>query len=90
MKARPPSRFRNAELAEARFGTFAAEYAVALSSVDELADAALAALAELGESGPPLIEAALSAGIDSIPDAPEAVRRLFAEPTRLRSRLTST
>lgn len=75
----PPARYSNREQAEARFGALARGYADALSTSDELGDAALDALDALGERGRLVLEHALTAGIDATPDAPGALRALFAD-----------
>jgi hypothetical protein len=49
------------------------------TQMDPLADAAVAALAEYpGSSGRQIVATALESGIDHVPDAPEALRALFA------------
>jgi hypothetical protein len=75
----PPARYRNREQAEERFGALAHDYADALSTGDELGDAALRALDARGERGGLVLEHALAAGIDATPDAPAELRNLFAE-----------
>jgi hypothetical protein len=74
----PPTCYRNAELAETRFGALAREYAAALSRSDPLGDSALVALDELGPDGVALLAAALAEGSRAVADAPEPVRALFA------------
>src|ERR1700730_12952729 len=73
-----PTCYRNAKLAETRFGPRAREYAAALSRSDALGDSALVALDELGPEGVALLGAALSEGSGAATDAPEPVRALFA------------
>jgi len=74
-----PARYGNREQAEERFGALARDYVEALSTSDELGDAALEALDALGERGRLVLEHALTAGIDAAPDAPAELRALFAD-----------
>jgi len=54
-------------------------YAQLLSHADPLADAVVEAFAELPEgAGMAMLERALDAGIDSVPESPQAIRSLFA------------
>ena len=71
----PPACYRNAELAEDRFGDLARRYAAALNESDELAAAALEALDPLGAEGMEALEAALDGRTDG---GPEALNQLMA------------
>ncbi|MHB8243711.1 MAG: oxygenase MpaB family protein, partial [Solirubrobacteraceae bacterium] len=75
----PPARYHHRVQAEERFGALARNYADALSSSDALADAAVEGLDALGERGRAVLEQALTAGIDSTPEAPAELRTLFDE-----------
>jgi ER-bound oxygenase mpaB/B'/Rubber oxygenase, catalytic domain len=75
----PPTRYRNGAEADERFGLLARDYADALSRADPLADAALEAIHALGRHGAELFEQALSAGIDTVEDAPPELQALFAD-----------
>lgn len=75
----PPSRYRNGEEAEARFGALARAYAMALSAPDVLADRALAAMDALDGHGSQAFEQALTGGIDAAEQAPAELRALFAD-----------
>ena len=75
----PPACYRNAELAEQRFGDLAREFAAALSQEDELGGAAMASLDALGSDGMDLLSAALSGGLGAVPDAPESFQAVLAE-----------
>jgi hypothetical protein len=70
----PPACYRNADVAEARFGDLARTYAAALGESDELGGAALAALDPLGGEGIELFEAALDGDAAA---AAEPVRSLL-------------
>src|SRR3954453_10696375 len=74
----PPSCYLNAELAEERFGELARRYAAGLTTEDEQAAAALAALDEL-ESGRELLDNALTNEIDTVPEAPEPLAVLLRD-----------
>jgi hypothetical protein len=71
--------FRFTDAARQRYGKRADQYLKYLFCTDPLADAAVAALAELpGGRGHSLLETALNHGIEAAPDAPSALRELFA------------
>jgi hypothetical protein len=75
-----PSRFLNAEQASARFGALAQIYAGSLMRADPPADALIEALHHAHLQGPwwSMVLAALSDGIESVPDAPAALRAFVA------------
>lgn len=80
-----PARFRRTPEAVRAFGDQLDRFAPYLLRSDDLADQALAALAE---SGPPgagvrLVERALREGARAVPDAPEPVRALLDHITRV-------
>jgi hypothetical protein len=61
------------------YGERGDQYRAYLFRTDPLADAVVAALAELpGGQGRRLLDTALNHGIESAPDAPPALRDLFA------------
>ncbi len=75
-----PSRYTHLDAARARFGDRVDRLAPYFFKVDPLADAVIEAIeAEPPRRGWALLEQALATGIDSVPDAPEAFRALFAE-----------
>jgi hypothetical protein len=76
-----PTRYRNRDRAEERFGSLARDYSDALSVGDELGDAALMALDALGEDGRPLLERALAGDVGAVARAPAELRALFADLT---------
>lgn len=72
--------FRLTDEARRRHGERADQYITYLFRTDPLADAAVAALAEMpGGEGHRLVETALSQGIEATPNAPAALRDLFAQ-----------
>lgn len=75
-----PSRFVQAEAARARFGPSIDRLASLLSVGDPLADAAVDALHDLPRAeGMALVDRAIAKGIADVPNAPPALRALFAE-----------
>lgn len=75
-----PSRYTNLDAARARFGDRVDRLAPYLFRVDPLADAVIEAFEALPpRRGWAMLEQALATGIASVPDAPEAIRALFAE-----------
>lgn len=66
-----PSRYRNAQVAAARYGALAEDYCAALSRTDRLGDDAAQALTALGAAGSAVLEEALRAGrpVVGAPDA---------------------
>ncbi len=72
------SYFRFTEAARQRYGERADQYLDYLFRTDPLADAAVAALAELPR-GRRLLDTALNQGIEAAPEAPPALRDLFAQ-----------
>ena len=74
------SYFRFTDTARQRYGERANQYLTYLFRTDPLADAVVAALAELpGGQGQRLLDTALNQGIEAAPDAPSALRDLFAQ-----------
>jgi hypothetical protein len=72
--------FRFTDAARQRYGERADQYLAYLFRTDPLADTVVAALAELpGSEGQLLLDAALNHGIEAAPDAPSAMRDLFAQ-----------
>jgi len=72
--------FRFTDAARQRYGERADQYLSYLFCTDPLADAVVAALAELpGGQGHRLLDTALNQGIEAVPDAPSALRDLFAQ-----------
>jgi hypothetical protein len=72
--------FRFTDAARQRYGKRADQYRGYLFRTDPLADAVVAAMAELpGGQGHRLVDAALNHGIDAVPNAPAAMRDLFAQ-----------
>jgi len=72
--------FRFTDAARQRYGERADQYLAYLFRTDPLADTVVAALAELpGSEGQRLLDAALNHGIEAVPDAPSAMRDLFAQ-----------
>jgi hypothetical protein len=79
-----PSRFTDLDAARARFGDRVDRLAPYLLVLDPPADAAAEALASLPPGrGFALLSEALERGIGAVPDAPEALRALFAEVERV-------
>ncbi|MFS8069291.1 MAG: oxygenase MpaB family protein [Byssovorax sp.] len=75
-----PSRYTNLDAARARFGDRVDRLAPYLFRVDPLADAVVEAFEALPpRRGWSMLEQALATGIASVPEAPEAIRALFAE-----------
>lgn len=75
-----PSRFTNLDAARARFGDRVDRLAPYLQRTDPAADAVVESFAALPKGhGFAMLDAALARGIDAVPDAPEALRALFAE-----------
>jgi ER-bound oxygenase mpaB/B'/Rubber oxygenase, catalytic domain len=75
-----PSRYVHLDAARARFGDRVDRLAPYFFRVDPLADAVVEAFEALPpRRGWAMFEQALASGIASVPDAPEAVRALFAE-----------
>ena len=78
-KTRRPTRLRNFDEAQARFGPLADKLAHALMRSDPLADEVVASFAALGPSaGRAMLERALAQGVQAVPDSPESLRSLFA------------
>lgn len=76
----PPTRYVKLDPARARFGDRVDRLGAFFSVGDPLADAAVASLAPLPrEARDALVDDALRKGISSRPDAPPALRALFAE-----------
>ncbi len=73
-----PSRFVHVEEARARWGDRALRLGAMLSEGDPLADAAVLALRAVPD-GQRMVDRALVGGIASVPEAPEALRALFAQ-----------
>jgi hypothetical protein len=72
--------FKFTDTARQRYGDRADKYLTHLFRTDPLADAAVAALAEMpGGRGHHLIDIGLNQGIEAVPDAPSALRDLFAQ-----------
>ena len=75
-----PSRYTNLDAARARFGDRVDRLAPYFFRVDPLADAVVEAFEALPpKRGWAMLERALATGIASVPEAPEAIRALFAE-----------
>ncbi len=73
-----PTCFRFTDLERQRYGERADRYRAYLFRTDPMADAAVAALAELpGDVGRRLLDTALNDGIDAALEAPSALRELF-------------
>lgn len=72
--------FRFTDAARQLYGRHADQYRDYLFRTDPLADAVVAAMAELpGGQGHRLLDTALNQGIETVPDAPSALRDLFAQ-----------
>ncbi|MFO0762409.1 MAG: oxygenase MpaB family protein [Byssovorax sp.] len=79
-----PSRFQNLDIARARFGDRVDRLGPYLFQVDPLADAVATAFAALPPGrGFAILGEALARGIHQVPDAPDALRALFAEIDRV-------
>jgi hypothetical protein len=79
-----PTRFINLDAARARFGDRVDRLAPYLLEADPLADAVVLAMEALPkERGWAMLGEALANGIDAVPDAPDAMRALFAEVDRV-------
>jgi hypothetical protein len=79
-----PSRFTGLDAARERFGDRVDRLAPYLLAVDPLGDAAAEALGNMpARAGWALLDEALASGIDSVRDAPPALRALFAEVDRV-------
>lgn len=75
-----PSRYTHLDAARARFGDRVDRLAPFFFKVDPLADAVIEAIDALPpQRGWAALEQALATGIASVPDAPDALRALFAE-----------
>jgi hypothetical protein len=75
-----PSCFRFTDLARQRYGERADQYRNYLFRTDPLADALVAAMGELPAGrGHRMLDVALNEGINAVPDAPPAMRELFAQ-----------
>lgn len=75
-----PQRFLATDELRARYGPRLDRLGHFLLRSDDLADAAVAAIAELPRgAGWPLLDRCLREGIDAVPEAPEAFRALFAQ-----------
>jgi hypothetical protein len=75
-----PTAYANAALARQRHGPRADKYIALLWCADPLADAVVDVFARLEEAEwRQMLDRALSNGIDSVPDAPEPLRALFAQ-----------
>lgn len=77
-----PTRYRNAALAQERFGDLAEHYRASLSRTDLLGDAAAAALAALGPQRHAALEDALQAG-RPVPGTPDALAALLEDLARV-------
>src|SRR6516165_9526103 len=75
-----PSRYLNADDAAARFGDLAQTYAASLMRADPAADALIEALHHTSHHGPwwSMVLAALSDGVESVPEAPAELRAFVA------------
>lgn len=71
--------FRFTDSSLRRHGQRADQYRTYLFRTDPLADAAAAALAEMGGEGHRLVDRALNRGVEAAPNAPSALRDLFAQ-----------
>src|SRR5215469_2565541 len=72
--------FRFTDEARQRYGARADQYRRYLLRTDPMADAVVAAMAELPDGqGHRLLNSALNHGIDALPEAPRALRELFAQ-----------
>ncbi|APR77197.1 Hypothetical protein A7982_02544 [Minicystis rosea] len=79
-----PSRFTNLDAARARFGDRVDRLAPYFSKVDPAADAVVENFAAMPPGqGFALLSRALARGIDAVPEAPAALRALFAEVERV-------
>src|SRR5258705_2371862 len=75
-----PSAYTNLEVGRLRHGARADKYAALLRRADPLADAVVEVFASMPEEAwRQMLDRALEHGIDSIPDAPEPLRALFAQ-----------
>jgi len=75
-----PYRYVNRARARRIYGTLPDRYARYYWDMDPLADAAAAALNKLGRrKGMQVLQRALDHGIDTVPDAPPALKALFAD-----------
>jgi hypothetical protein len=75
-----PSRYVRLEQARERFGSRVDRFGAFLTAGDPLADAAVEALAAYPTAArQSMVDRALDAGIDAVPEAPEALRALFAQ-----------
>lgn len=80
MSSMIPSRVCNLEAARKLYGARADFYVGFLTRSDDLADAVIEALAALPKHvGTRMVDTALAKGIDAVADAPDALRRLFAQ-----------
>lgn len=75
-----PTTLRNREVAEQRFGDFAATYFQSMWVGDPLADAFVADFASIGHGkAMRMLKRACRSGIDSVPEAPASLQALFAQ-----------
>lgn len=75
-----PERYTHREEARRRHGATADRYAGTMMATDPLADAVVALDDELGsQRARAMLERALKLGIGEVPDAPDALRALFAQ-----------
>jgi hypothetical protein len=73
-----PSRYTNLEEARKQFGDRVDRLGPFLSKADPLADEVIRVFQELGyKAGQAMLDRALKEGIQSVPEAPEALRRFF-------------
>ncbi len=80
----PTSRYFNFESARSRFGDRVDRYREFLYQRDPLADNTVTALAALPAGrGAKFLKTALDEGIEAVPDAPEALKALFAQVDRV-------
>lgn len=73
-----PRRFQNLVAARAQFGERVDRVGSFLWQSDELADRVVAWMMQAGPAGQAMLDRALDRGIDSVDDAPDALRALFA------------
>lgn len=78
-----PERVSNVDEARLQFGDLVDRVAPWFWVTDPLAEAAVEAMDTLGSDGWRQLDRALTGGIDSVPEAPEALRALFAALDRV-------
>src|SRR5262245_48467927 len=75
-----PCAYANLEVARQRHGARADKYVALLWRADPLADAVVEVFATMAEEEwRQMLDRALERGIDTVPNAPEPLRRLFAQ-----------